>query len=193
MARPKAFNPEKVLDKAIELLWDKGYEKTSVQDLVDHLGIGRGSLYDTFGGKRELYMAALERYRLASARKFARVLSQPQPVQANLHQLLKGIAAESLADPHRRGCFVTNATTELAAHDTAVAAQIAANRERIVATLEQAMMRAQAAGEIGPHLDPTALASFFFNTVQGLRVVAKTSPTPDMLAEIVDTALLLLE
>ena len=62
MARPKEFDQDKALDKAMTLFWQKGYEATSIQDLVDHLGIGRRSLYDTFKSKHDLFIAALDRY-----------------------------------------------------------------------------------------------------------------------------------
>ena len=75
MGRSKAFNEELVLDKAIEVFWAKGYEATSIQDLVDAMGIQRGSLYGTFGSKQELFLKSLDRYSLVVVKDLLALLT----------------------------------------------------------------------------------------------------------------------
>ena len=193
MARSKTFNPDKILDQAIELLWHQGYEKTSIQDLVDHLGIGRGSLYDTYGGKHTLYLAALQRYQAQSHQNFSQTLQQEESVIEAIHHIFNRVIEESLADPHTRGCFLTNATAELAPHDPQVAQQVAINRDFITEAFRQAIVRGQQNNEIPNHYKPAALASYLFNALQGLRVIAKTNPSRQTLTDIVTITLAALQ
>ena len=83
MARPKAFDEEVVLDRAVEVFWAKGYEATSIQDLVDAMGIQRGSLYATFGGKHQLFLTALDRYGEVVVKKLLAILeSKPSALES---------------------------------------------------------------------------------------------------------------
>ncbi len=79
MARSKEFDPDVVLGRALELFWQRGYEATSMADLVEHLGIGRASIYATFGSKHDLYLKALERYVRTRDPDLVESLSQPGP------------------------------------------------------------------------------------------------------------------
>src|ERR1700730_2144482 len=77
MARQKEFDRDEVLHKAMEVFWSRGYEASSIQDLVKRMGINRQSLYDTFGDKHTLYLQALDRYREVEGRKIVELLEQP--------------------------------------------------------------------------------------------------------------------
>ena len=79
MARKKEFDTEEILDRAIELFWRKGYSNTSVQDLVDYLGIDRGCLYNAFENKHAIFLAALDRYTSCRNAKLIRTLSEDSP------------------------------------------------------------------------------------------------------------------
>src|SRR6478672_1527424 len=112
MARHKEFDCAEVLEKAMEVFWARGYEAASIQDLVEHMGINRQSLYDTFGDKHTLYLQALDRYLEVEGRKIAELLEQPGSVKRNVRRLFETAIDRSLAD--RRGCFMNNAMSELA-------------------------------------------------------------------------------
>src|SRR5258708_35156550 len=114
MARQKEFDCEDALQKAMELFWSRGYQAASIQDLVKHMGISRQSLYDTFGAKHALYLQALDRYRRVESRRLIELLERPGSVKKNLRQLFGELVERSLSDPERRGCFMGNATSELA-------------------------------------------------------------------------------
>ncbi len=77
MARPREFERDVVLDRAMQVFWSRGYEATSIQHLVDRMGIQRGSLYDTFGDKRALFFAAINRYDRVVTAKLVAVLEEP--------------------------------------------------------------------------------------------------------------------
>jgi TetR/AcrR family transcriptional repressor of nem operon len=106
MARTKEFDPDAAVDAAMRLFWARGYEATSIGDLVGALGIGRQSLYATFGNKQNLYALALDRYREINAALLLESLTEEGPLLPKLHGLLRAVADDALADPDRRGCFM---------------------------------------------------------------------------------------
>ncbi len=173
MARRKAFDRDEVLEKAMLLFWEQGYEATSMQDLVTRMGVGRQSLYDTFGDKHTLYVEALEHYRYGVGQSATAPLNESGSVKERFARVFENVINEP--DGGEKGCFVANATLELAARDPDVAGLVdenfCASVERFVQVLEQA----QRSGELGGEKDLRALARFLFNTLQGLRVSAKAT------------------
>ena len=117
MARQKAFDKEEVLDKAMYLFWKKGYNGTSMQDLVDHLGISRSSMYDTFGGKYKLFMNALSRYQSRQSLQIDMALTSEEDLKDFLKGFFMGVVDECRQDEERKGCFTVNTSIELAPHD----------------------------------------------------------------------------
>src|SRR4030088_150825 len=101
MARQKEFDREEALQKAMEVFWSRGYEATSIQDLVKHMGINRQSLYDTFGDKHALYLKTLDRYREIEGRKVFELLERPGSVKKTLRQLFEGVVERALCDGQR--------------------------------------------------------------------------------------------
>lgn len=176
MARKKEFDQNEVLEKAMETFWCKGYEATSIQDLVEAMGINRGSLYDTFQDKRSLFLAAIAHYdNIIIGRAIARLEAPDAAKQAiveHFFELVEGVAA----DAQRRGCLMTNSAVELAARDPETATHIAANLHRLETAFYKALVRAQEKGEISSSQNPRALARFFTCNLQGLRVVSKVNP-----------------
>ncbi|ACZ40777.1 TetR/AcrR family transcriptional regulator [Sphaerobacter thermophilus] len=172
MARTKEFDPDAALQAAMELFWAKGYEATSVADLVEHLGIGRGSLYATFGDKHQLYLAALRRYQETQP-PVVELLSQPGPVLPAVRALVERYAEEAACDTERRGCMLVNAVTERLPADRQVARVVEAGWDTLETALTAALIRARAQGELSPDKDPRALARFLLVVLQGIRVVGK--------------------
>lgn len=192
MARRKEFDQEQVLDRAMQTFWLKGYEATSIQDLVEQMEINRGSLYDTFGDKRSLFLSAIEFYDQRVVSSFLETLSQPGSPKAALIDFLQGVVVRA-ADPRGRGCLITNSAVELSPHDPQIKACVAANLNRIESALYKTLRRAQLQHEISQEKDPRAIARFLLNTLQGLRVISKVDPDPDRLRDIVTLALSVLD
>ncbi len=174
MARPKAFNEEEALDKAMHLFWEKGFEATSIQDLVENLGVNRQSLYDTFGDKKQLFLKSLQAYRTKGLQNLL-LLEGNKPVQEKFQALFHAIIDASLNDPCNRGCFMGNATLELAASDKEVTKIICTNIEGYEKAFKETLVEAQRKGEINSKEDPEALGSYLFNSIQGLRITAKAT------------------
>lgn len=113
MPRVKAFNEDEALGKALELFWEKGYEATSLSHLTNHLGIGKGSFYDTFGSKRELFTRAIARYRAFGLSTLDTILAEKEDVMEGIRYFLKTHTSMMMADESAKGCFIANSTTEL--------------------------------------------------------------------------------
>ncbi|MDO0932955.1 TetR/AcrR family transcriptional regulator [Streptomyces sp. DG2A-72] len=193
MARTKEFDPDAALQAALELFWQRGYEATSMSDLVEHLGVGRASIYATFGNKHELYLKALDRYTEMGDPRLLRELSQPGPALPAVRAVVWRFAAEAADEARRRaGCFVTNTAAELAPHDTAAARRVELSWEHLETPLHSALVRAQAQGELPEDRDPRALARMLLVLMQGLRVVGKASTDPARVRDAAEQALSLL-
>ncbi|MBP6562744.1 MAG: TetR/AcrR family transcriptional regulator [Neisseriaceae bacterium] len=189
--RTKTFEPDDVADAAMAVFWQRGYAATSVQDLVEGTGCSRSSLYDTFENKQGLYRQALRRYQAVTAANVA-LLSGPGTAPELIRRLLLGIVADELDDPRQRGCMVANASLELAGQDAEVAAMVAHHFDLLQQALAQLIDGAQQAGTVAAGADPQALARFFVNTMQGLRVLGKGSPSEQRrgcLLDVIDVAL----
>ncbi|MEE1753392.1 TetR/AcrR family transcriptional regulator [Streptomyces sp. SP18CS02] len=193
MARTREFDPDAALQSALELFWRRGYEATSMADLVEHLGIGRASIYATFGNKHELYLKALDRYSHGRDGALLTELSQPGPALPAVRALVRRFAAEATDEGKRlRGCFVTNTATELAPHDGAMARRVELSWEHIETPLRSALVRAQAQGELAEDRDPHALGRMLLVLLQGIRVVGKASADPTRVRDATEQALTLL-
>ncbi|MFH8362505.1 TetR/AcrR family transcriptional regulator [Streptomyces anulatus] len=194
MARTKEFDPETALQSALQLFWQRGYEATSMADLVEHLGIGRASIYATFGNKHELYLKALDRYSENRDSNLLHELSQPGAALPAVRTAVRRFAAEANADEHRaKGCFITNTAAELGPHDPAAARRVEASWDHFETLLHSALTRAQAQGELPAERDPRALARMLLVLMQGLRVVGKASKGPGRVRDAAEQALSLLD
>ena len=172
MARPKEFDPERALLKAMNLFWGLGYENTSIEALMREMGIARQSLYDTFGDKRTLYLKALAFYRDRTNGDMQRMLESTPSVKAGFAKLLHGLAAET-RQQHERGCLLLSANLQRDPKDVVVNNLLRDNQARVEAIFATALRRAQKDGELSASEDPAALARFFVVTIQGMRAIAK--------------------
>ncbi len=189
MARAKEFDPDVALTRAMELFWQRGYEATSMADLTEHLGIGRASLYATFGDKHQLYLRAVERYLETRDPSPIELLSQPGPVLPAVRTLVEVYVRDTIEDDQRRGCLVVNSAAELLPRDRSVARLVEANWDAIEVALTSALTRARAQGELPASKDPRGIARFLLVFLQGVRVMGKGSPDPARLRDAAAHAL----
>lgn len=188
MGRTKQFNQQAALDDAMHLFWERGFHSTSMQDLVDHLGVNRQSLYDTFGGKQELFEAALERYRELQALPMRRALEADGPLGDVLRHWFRDMIAEMLKK-NGKGCLLVNTATELAEQDDVIFGVCSANARQLEATFSGLLVRAQQAGDIPADRAVIPLARFLVSTINGLAVTAKATRDPEVLNDVVEVAL----
>ena len=189
MARTKAFDADEALDRALRIFWRNGYEGTSMQDLVDGMQINRASLYDTFGNKETLYLAALQQYQRQNQEQVQQLIERHSSVRAALDELLETMIQGSLNDPEKKGCFVVNATTGLANRYEEVNRLVSDNEQQMAYTFADLIKRGQEQGEIGGDRDARTLSSYLFASLQGLRVLAVTNSDLTLLRRVKDTVL----
>lgn len=189
MAGKKAFHPDHALKKAMDVFWERGYEGTSVEDLVQETGLGRGSLYDTFGDKHALYLAALDRYCAWQGEQMASFRNQSGSLQEILESLFQTSIDLLLSDPARRGCFLVNANIERAPCDPEVFKRVQSGYDAIEEVLYHLLIKAQAAGELSWTCDPHQFAHFFLGTLISIRVLARARADRNVLLDVMKTAL----
>lgn len=188
----KSFDVEDALRKAGAAFWDHGYEATSMADLLEAMGIQKGSFYDTYGSKKEVYLRSLEQYATTRFEEF-RALAADHPPKAALRVLIEAIHDECAGPEGHKGCMVVNGALELAHSDTAAQRLVA----RTLEAHEEAYLRlieaGQEAGEISRHLDAPATAKALLALVMGMRVYSRAGSPRTTLRTLADQALALLE
>lgn len=189
MGRPKQFDPDVAVEQAMQVFWAKGYAGTTPQDLVDALGIGKGSLYNAFGSKRELFDRALQRYRQYQAEAIAEQLERPGPVKERLAAGLRFLVESNLHDEQPRGCLAVNTATELAGVDAGATEQVRRSFDRTELAFRTAIDEGQRTGEIDAALDARSVASLLLAATVGMQVLARTATEPDRLVRIVEAAI----
>ena len=193
MARTKEFKPEEALEAAMELFWRRGYEATSMRDLLEGMGIGRGSFYDTFGDKRALFLAALDRFEDSRTTWAIEVLeASPSPL-AGIEEVFERTVENLVGHEPRRGCLLANSAVELAPHDPEVAERISGYVRRTEDAFESALERAWKRGEIPKKSDPRVLSHFLVTNLHGLRVMARAGAARETLEDAVNVTLRALE
>ncbi|MEC4890754.1 MAG: TetR/AcrR family transcriptional regulator [Nitrospira sp.] len=193
MPRPKEFNPDDALDHAMHVFWHKGYEATSMEDLLAAMHLNRGSLYDTFGGKRQLFVKALDRYCQGIVAPLFSRLTQPGPALPLLRQFIRGMIDGALADPQRRGCLLANTVMELAPHEGDIADQLKQALRMGEEALLSLLTRARNQGELSAEQDPRALAQFFTTMMQGLIVMIKSGAAKEAIVQAAEIGLRVVE
>ena len=176
MPRTKTFDEAEVLGRARDLFWRRGYTATSIGDLEKHLGISRSSLYQTYGGKRELYDRTLAAYQEHNMGALRKKLLGGDGLRAALTDLFTHAATAEHPDctSKARGCYVVNATTEMANSCTDALNFVSKGREKFVAILREALARARVQGELEAQANPYELANYLFVNYNGLQVVVQT-------------------
>jgi len=187
VSRSKGFDPDQAVDKALEVFWAQGYAGTTPQQLVNALGIGRGSLYNAFTSKHDLYERVLRRYYERETVRLISVLDGAGPARRRLRAALDLVVTAARED--RRGCLMTNAAVESADTDTVVNHLVRRTFERQEAAFRSTIEEGQRTGEIPRSRDAGALAAFFLTTINGIRVLAKADPDPRRLGDLAETAM----
>ena len=186
MARTPEFDQEQVLDAALRAFWQKGYEATSLPDLLEATGLARQSLYNTFGDKRALFLASLRRYADVGVGRLSEALEG-----GSVRAAIRGVFEDVLHCAERdRGCFLVNAGTELLPRDPEVGRLVASAMARQERALAEALRRGVRQGEL--HLTPRRIeqtARFLVGALQGLRVMVKAMPDSPALQDVVAVAL----
>ncbi len=173
MARPKAFNEEDVIDKAVEIFWAKGYEATSLQDLVNAMGIQRGSLYATFGSKQQLFLKSLKRYSVTVVEKLLEILESKPSAVESIELFFAQLVEHLLTAGELRSCLITNSAIERGLRDEETKLQVLKLLNALENGFYKALLKAKENGELSTELDLKVVAYYLTSSMQGLLVMGK--------------------
>ncbi|MFF3754847.1 TetR/AcrR family transcriptional regulator [Streptomyces sp. NPDC002018] len=188
MARVREFDTEAAVEAAMNAFRVRGFEGTSVQDLIDATGVGRGSLYAAFGSKEGLYLAAVDRYRQNYALPLIDIFRSGAPVRELIRAVLVDLVDDIVNDGDRLACLIVSAATERVPHDRVVAERLRSTVDALEDALTEVISHAQASGEISSNRPAGDLARFFVMTAQGLRVMGAINPDRRFLMTTVEVA-----
>ena len=180
----KRFDSEAVLDKAMQAFWSRGYEATSMQDLVDCMGINRGSLYATFGDKRSLFIQALRRYDTRERGAWVAALAAAKSPRESILAAFDGAVAAALDQGSRDGCLLVNTALELSPHDDEIAGIVAQGLAEMEAFFRGRIEAGQRAGEIPDTVEAGEAARALLGLFIGLRVLSRSRPEPALLRSL---------
>ena len=185
MSRPREFDEDEVLAKAMELFWTHGYDATSITDLMDATGLAKGSLYKGFGDKKRLFMLALDSYLTDANAALLECDTTSQTGCEALERVFSGVVGMSTRSGVRRGCLSVNSAIELAPHDPDVRNRLRRNTRQKERTFAAIIRRGVADGSLRKDLDPEAGASWITTVTNGLQVRGKLGLTPKQAEETV--------
>ena len=192
MARPREFDEDVVLDAAMECFWSRGYEATSMRDLVEKTGVTGASLYNAFGDKRALYRRTLDRYVEGGIAERMKRCERLQP-RETIAAFFDDIVRRSLEDQDRKGCMLVNAALDVAPHDPGFQRAVAEVLARIEDFFRCCAERGQKLGTINASLPAEELARHLLGVLMGIRVLARVRPERAFLEGVLRPAMALLD
>lgn len=173
----------------MHVFWHKGYEATSMEDLLSAMDISRSSLYETFGDKRRLFLKVLDVYRESVVRPKGSLLDREGSALLSVRRLIETLTEWALMDPQRRGCLVGNTVVELAPHERDVAPKLNRALKLREDTLFNLLARAQVEGELGLDKNPRVLARVLVTMILGTAAMIKAGTPAKTVKQIMSTAL----
>ena len=174
VGRPRQFDEDHVLDAAMRAFWAKGFEATSLSDLMEATGLHKGSLYQAFGDKHTLFLRALERYLAEMRRQKADILERAQTPLDGIREVGHMMLEMADADPVcPKGCMAINALVELAPHDSDVQAMTAAHLDSMRGSLSKAFAAAQKCGQVSAARPPKLLTMMLMTFLAGMATTLK--------------------
>ncbi|MBJ8097921.1 TetR/AcrR family transcriptional regulator [Bacillus cereus group sp. N11] len=193
MARTREFDEDQVLDAAMQLFWEKGYEATSLSDLTSRMGIQRPSIYSTFGDKKELFEAALRRYTMSRASDIRNKLQSHSSVKESFSIFFANVVNEEYAGDLSKGCFCINTMVELAPHDERFEILTREHQMYLAVIFQETIERGIQSGELEVNTDAKSLAQALIVALIGLTVMMKSRPQRTFVDNVIATTLTLLK
>ncbi len=193
MARTREFDEAKVLEAAMQLFWEKGYEATSLSDLTTRMGIQRPSIYSTFGDKKELFEAALRRYTTTRASEIRTKLQSYASVKQAFSIFFEDVITAEYTKDLSNGCFCINTMVELAPHDEKFEILTREHQLYLSVIFQETIERGIQSGELEANTDSKSLAQALIVALIGLTVMLKSQPQRSFVDNAIATTLTLLK
>ena len=189
----KAYNETEILERAMVAFWARGYEATSVSDLVEAMGINRGSIYAAFDGKHALFMQALRHYDDVHRRKYLERVSEKYPARQAILTVFDDAAAGTDQKVRPAGCLLVNTSLELSPHDPEVRSFVNACLREVEEFFYCKVEAAKDEADVSATLDSRSTAQALLGLFLGIRVLTRSSARQSAIDSIVSTAAALLE
>ena len=189
MPRTETFDREDIIRKSIEVFQARGYNGTSIQDLVDATGLNRSSIYNSFGSKQDLYRMALSYYEEENTREFRKALLRSSNAHEALERILKSAVFSALEDKEGKGCFILNCKSELGNTDEQLRDWLNKNQEKSISLFTEIVAEGQGEGSINKNHSALRYGYSLFNTFQGLRMTGILLQDKDVLEGIIHNTL----
>jgi TetR/AcrR family transcriptional repressor of nem operon len=190
--RPREFDMDRALDRAVRAFRERGYHATSIGDLTEAMQIATGSIYKAFKDKRDVFLAAFDRYSTARNEEIRRVANTAECGRDRLRAVLHSYVESSQGAEGLRGCLVVSSAVELAAVDPVIAARVGDVLKRNEQFLASLIRQGQSDGSVASHIDADATSRLMICLTQGMRVVGRTGRLRLEAAVLVDIAMKLL-
>jgi TetR/AcrR family transcriptional repressor of nem operon len=187
--RPLEFDPKVALQKAMEIFWCRGYEATSLQDLLTAMGISKSSFYQAFGSKHEVFERCLLLFRERQVEQMTNALAKSLSAREFLRNILQSAAREVAGSDSPRGCLIMNTATEFAGRDAVIADLVSEGARQFAGVFQSAIERAQSDGEIAAEKDAEVLARYVVSTISGLKTMAKAGMPAGAIGDVAEVAL----
>lgn len=189
IGRPIQFNPDEVVGAAMRAFWAKGYEATSLHDLLEATSLSKSSLYQAFGGKKQLFGRCIESYTDQMVAMLRDRLGTSPTALDFIKGILTDIATEGAHTRSPQGCLLMNTASEFGQRDPHFAEWVNVGIGRIRTVFELAVRRAQAQGDVSKGRSAAAIADYLMTSIAGLRTMVKAGTPPKTLRGVVGVVL----
>jgi TetR/AcrR family transcriptional regulator, transcriptional repressor for nem operon len=187
MARPFEFDRDVVLERAMLLFWDKGYFNTSFQYIVQHLGLNRSSIYNSFTSKRTLFVESLKFYINKESKSLIASLSRLPPEKNSIKKILEQVVSANFSNKNPKGCLVVNTSIEIANHDVEIRQVIENNVSEVISAFTDFIKKGQKKGNFTTNIEADSLATALFHQITALRVTGKVMTDKTLFNNTINT------
>lgn len=189
IGRPRNFDTEQALEAAVQVFWSKGYEATSLQDLIDTMKISKSSFYQTFESKHQLFQNCINNYQERFIYDITDSLKKSKTGRSFIDDTFNRLADKARPSGDRRGCLILNCTSEFAQRDPVIAKLITKSIKLMTNVFLSAVKRAQQEGDISPNKKPLPLARYLLSSMNGLITMIKAGASPTEVKDVTQVVL----
>ncbi|MEE8351050.1 MAG: TetR/AcrR family transcriptional regulator [Rhodospirillales bacterium] len=193
MARPREFDKTVALGQAMNVFWSRGYEATSLSDLLSAMELSKSSFYDTFGSKHDVFLATIEHYKKTISAQISGIADLDAPARKLIEGMFEKAASRMTEKGGQRGCYLNNCAVDVSLRDPEAAKLIHSGIAIMENTFLSLIERGQQEGDIAAGKNALSLARYLTSSLNGIMVTGKFNPDRDVLSDIGKTSLMVLD
>lgn len=193
IGRPLEFDPEVALDSAMAVFWQKGYEASSLQDLLCAMNLSKSSFYQTFDSKRTLFKKCIQRYKEILSEQFFHQLNTANSGKKFIKAVFNSVANEADNVEIPKGCLLMNTANEFSQKDSEISKLVLASVDSLIDIFEQAIKQSQKQGDMPIDKNPHSVATYLVTSISGLRNMIKAGVDRQSIDEVILLTLLVLD